>query len=242
MKKLILNTALLAATLALPVSASAVLLGRDIAGNAVAGNDVNSVFLYDDVLNVTWLRQANANSARDWSQANTWASNLTVGSYGGWRLPTMISTPNTTFSYAGGTDFGQNVRTTSGSTVYSEMASLWYDTLGNKAYCNPVGSTAFSCNAQPGYGLTNTGDFQNLQDNFYWSGLEYAPNTHNAWSFNTNAGGQYNYDKADSQYALAVRPGDVLVAAVPEPETYALMLAGLALVGAAAKRKARRAH
>jgi hypothetical protein len=32
------------------------------------------------------------------------------------------------------------------------------------------------------------------------------------------------------------------VAAVPEPETYALMLAGLAVVGAAAKRKARRAQ
>jgi GH15 family glucan-1,4-alpha-glucosidase len=60
MKKMILRTTLLmAAVLALPMSAHAVLSGRDINGAAVAGNDVNSVFLYDDVLNVTWLRDAN---------------------------------------------------------------------------------------------------------------------------------------------------------------------------------------
>jgi hypothetical protein len=37
-----------------------------------------------------------------------------------------------------------------------------------------------------------------------------------------------------------VRDGNV--SPVPEPETYALMLAGLAVVGAAAKRKASRAQ
>jgi hypothetical protein len=35
--------------------------------------------------------------------------------------------------------------------------------------------------------------------------------------------------------ALAVRDGDVL-ASVPEPETYAMMLAGLCALGAAARR------
>jgi hypothetical protein len=218
--------------------ANAALVGRDINGNAVAGNAASSVFLYDTVLNVTWLRNANANGLMNWTQANTWAANLVVGAYDDWRLPTMISTPNTTLSYAGGTDYGYNVRTTSGSTVYSEMASLWYDTLGNKSKCPPGNA---SCSGpdypQPDWGLTNTGAFQNLLAYNYWSGLEYAPSTSYAWGFSTAYGQQGDVGKASSLFAMAVRPGDVLVPAVPEPETYALMLAGLAVVGAAARRR-----
>ena len=265
MKKLILKTALLACVAiagnaqALPVADQGTwettLLGRDINGNAVAGSDASAVFFYDKVLDVTWLRDTNAGagSAYDdisegnsgtttdgrmtWASANTWAANLTVGSYSGWRLPTMISAPNTTFSFTGGTEFGANVRTTSGGTVYSEMASLWYDTLGNKSYCPPSNA---SCSGdgfpQPGWGLTNTGDFQNLQSWDYWFGLEYAPDTDYAWKFGTEYGAQgFGYKTANLQ-VLAVRPGDVL-APIPEPETYALMLAGLVVVGAAARRR-----
>ena len=74
------------------------LLGRDINGNAVIQRDSNglldssAVFLYDDVLNITWLRSASANGRMNWWTANTWATNLTVGNYTGWRLPTMIDT------------------------------------------------------------------------------------------------------------------------------------------------------
>ncbi len=117
MKKTLLCSALLAALMCVSGGAQASLVGRDINGNAVAGGDASSVFLYDTMLNVTWLRDANANGSMNWTQANTWAANLVVGAYDDWRLPTMISTPNTTFSYAGGTDYGFNVRTTSGSIV-----------------------------------------------------------------------------------------------------------------------------
>jgi hypothetical protein len=44
--------------------------------------------------------------------------------------------------------------------------------------------------------------------NVYWSGLEYAPNTNNAWNFNTNNGNQNNNDKNNANYAWAVRPGE----------------------------------
>jgi hypothetical protein len=145
--------------------------------------------LYDTVLNVTWLRNANANGRMNWTQANTWAANLVVGAYDDWRLPTMIASPNATVSYAGGTDYGYNVRTTSGGTVYSEMASLWYDTLGNKAYCPPGNAECSGAGTpQPGWGLTNTGPFQNLQSYLYWSGLGYAPDTDGAWYFGTGGG------------------------------------------------------
>jgi hypothetical protein len=46
-----------------------------------------------------------------------------------------------------------------------------------------------------------------LQSNDYWSGTEYAPNTTNAWNFNTNNGNQNNDDKSNPNYAVAVRPG-----------------------------------
>jgi hypothetical protein len=53
MKTPLLCSTLLAALVCVSGGAQASLVGRDINGNAVAGNDASSVFLYDDVLNVT---------------------------------------------------------------------------------------------------------------------------------------------------------------------------------------------
>ena len=44
--------------------------------------------------------------------------------------------------------------------------------------------------------------------NVYWSGTEYAPNSNNAWNFNTNDGNQNNDNKNNDNYAWAVRPGE----------------------------------
>ncbi|MEI7465014.1 MAG: DUF1566 domain-containing protein [Burkholderiales bacterium] len=244
-------------------TAQAALVGRDINGIAVAGNAANSVFLYDDVLNVTWLRNANAGAGSvydtvgsggtttdgrmPWSNAVAWASSLNgtaaVGGTTGWRLPTMIDTGTSGCNYANvGTDCGYNVQTKSGNltqyqagqTVYSEMAHLFYVTLGNQGYYSTTG--AF----QPGYGLSNTGAFQNLQANFYWSGLEYAPVPSNAWGFDTYYGSQSYGVKTGSLYAVAVRSGDVAPAVVPVPAALPLLLSGLAALGVASRRRGRR--
>ena len=250
MKKMILKTALLACAAiagnaqALPVAGQGTwettLLGRDIDGNAVAGNAASSVFLYDNVLNVTWLRNANANGAMKWSDANTWAADLVVGAYDDWRLPTLTPVNGTAFNY----DFTNNgtsdyayAATGTGWGTASEMGHLFYVTLGNKGYCTPDADEPESCEEQPGSGLTNTGDFKNLKSSHYWSGLEFAPYPSGAWSFATSDGDQSSFEKDSTLYALAVRPGDVAVSPIPEPETYALMLAGLAVVGAAARRR-----
>ena len=88
--------------------------------------------------------------------------------------------------------------------------------------------------------LTRVSAFTNVQSFYYWSRTEFVPNPDYAWVFRSTDGFQ-NYDiKSQSFYAVAVRDGNV--SPVPEPETYALMLAGLAVVGAAAKRKASRAQ
>ncbi len=46
-----------------------------------------------------------------------------------------------------------------------------------------------------------------VQSYDYWLGTEYAPNTNNAWNFNTNNGNQNANNKNNQLYALAVRPG-----------------------------------
>ncbi|MDC8771111.1 PEP-CTERM sorting domain-containing protein [Paucibacter sp. hw8] len=78
--------------------------------------------------------------------------------------------------------------------------------------------------------------FDGVQSNYYWSGTEYAPGSLYVWYFGTYNGFQ-GYDvKFSGLYALAVRPGDV-TAAVPEPQTYAMLLAGLGLMGLVARRR-----
>lgn len=63
----------------------------------------------------------------DWSTANAWAAGLNFNGLTGWRLPTVTDTgtPGCNFAYSG-TDCGYNVDTATG-----EMASMFYDTLGN---------------------------------------------------------------------------------------------------------------
>ncbi len=211
------------------------LLGRDINLNPVAASDASAVYLYDTTLNVTWLRDANKNVGNgngglmDWNTATTWAANLVTGSgataISDWRLPAMAANPNDGVSYDGSTSRGYNVPTNS-----SEMASLFYGTLGNKAYFDTSGT------AQTGNGLTNAGSFQNMQSIAYWLGTEYAPVTSGAWEFVIATGFQSASMKNVQVSAMAVRTGDVL-APVPEPETYAMLLAGLGVLGAVARRR-----
>ena len=56
-----------------------------------------------------------------------------------------------------------------------------------------------------------------------WVGLEYAPDSQQAWVFNTAHANQA-YTATDTfRLAVALRAGDV-AAAVPEPQTWVLML------------------
>lgn len=210
------------------------LLGRDINGQAVAGSDASAVFLYDTVLDITWLRDINVFAQASWANANTLAAALVVGSVSGWRLPSLIDTgtsgPNFSFS---GTDAGYNVQTLGGGVVYSELAYLWYVELGNLAYYDTAGNVA-----PAGWGLSNTGDFENLQHGQYWQGLSYSTGFNTlGWAFDAHLGlQQIDPHPGDALRSLLVRSGDVLQ--VPEPQTPALVL--VALLAAAATRRRRR--
>jgi hypothetical protein len=209
------------------------LLPRDINGDGTVDA------FYDTVLKVSWLSDANLAGPMVWTEATRWAANVDLYGVTGWRLPTMIDNgaSGCDLSFAGGTDCGYNVQTISqdGQTVFSEMAHLYYVALGNKGYCAPG---VDNCDpGQPGWGLTNTGAFSNLQTWFYWAGVAYEPSPeHEAWYFDTGYGYQSAFGQGNGFYALAVRPGDV-AAAVPEPQTFALMFMGAAGVLLAVRRQ-----
>lgn len=202
----------------LSVSANAALLSR-LSGQAY----------YDDVLNITWVADANLamtsgydeEGLMSWADANSWMASLNAQNAGlgylgvnDWRLPTVGPLNGSTLDYAtsynGSTDRGYNQSeqgTAYAGSTASEMAHLYYNTLNNKGYCT-LSSVFPSCTVQAGWGLSNTGPFLNVQPNDYWSGTgSDAPSW--AWYFRFNDGGQLLYDKSYTFNAWAVRPGDI---------------------------------
>jgi len=81
-----------------------------------------------------------------------------------------------------------------------------------------------------------SGQFDGVRTDFYWSGSVFDPSL--AWYFYAVNGGQNVDIQNYPLFAVAVRPGDV-VAAIPEPQTYALMLMGLGALLLAQRRRPR---
>lgn len=210
------------------------LLAVGISGTAHAAlQDRGGGLIYDTDLNITWLQNPSLQSMT-WDQALAWVDNLSYFDsvrnvfYTDWRLPAFTDTGTLGCDYEySGSDCGYNVDTSTG-----ELAHLFYDELGNKSYFSPTGE-----GAQAGWGPVNQGPFStpNPLPYYYWYDSEYAPYTDGAWAFNFNSGLQGGLVKDGVGWTWAVRTGDV--AAIPEAQTYALMLAGLVLVSAAARRR-----
>lgn len=192
---------------------------------------------YDDVLDITWLANANlaatntfgitgidASGRMDWWRANGWILAMNRANYLGannWRLPTVTDTGTPGCDYAvTGTECGYNVNLST-----SEMAHMFYSTLGNVGLFDTSGRPT-GCNC-----LTNTGPFANLKDWTYWSGTNYAPYPESdAWVFDFGNGGQDYFDKNDRDYAWAVSPGDSL-AVVPVPGAVWMLGSALGVLG-----------
>ena len=204
---------------------TAIFLCALAAGSAQAAlQDRGGGLIYDTDLDITWLSDANyamtsgydSDGLMNWSEATAWAAGLAYGGYTDWRLPTTLQ-PDPTCSNQGGLGSGYGGVNCTGS----DMGHLFYTELGGTGF-----TTSILTSLDP-----DLAKFTNIQSNFYWSGSDYAPNApYSAWYFYLYYGYQSNYTKGESLYALAVRPGDV--AAIPEPETYAMFLAGLGLIAA----------
>ena len=233
--KLIRSMVAAAALCVAATSANAALLGRDLNGSAGSFEAY-----YDTVLDITWLANANlaqsnqfgvtginlSNGRMEWDTANNWIAGMNAANYLGisdWRLPAIYDINNdgcTVYSYTSynGGDCGYNVVSTGPQA--SEMASLFYATLGNVAYYNTSGGT------NPGYaGWGTVGPFSNLgSQNFYWygqetttdsTGFDYGLPAAYAWYFGPS-GAQRPQGKEGGLFnAWAVVDGDVQVVPVP---------------------------
>jgi hypothetical protein len=187
--------------------------------------DRGSGMIYDSNLNITWLQDFNypATSGYDvdglmtWDDANTWANSLTVGGHDGWRLPTFDPV---------------NPRPTT-LTLTNEIGSLWRQLqtggyIGTNTDITPFTDLPLQ-----------SGPFNSAAE-WYWTGLEgsYAGDNSNAWIFSMNCACWGSSPKPREVHVTAVHTGDVsAIPPVPEPETYAMLLAGLGLMSFTARRR-----
>ncbi len=227
--------------------AAGLLTGLAMAGAAHASfvvlTQLDSQQVLDSSTNLVWASDWNlaqtsgydADGLMTWAQSKAWIASLNTGNYAGhndWRLPAAntAASSNCSLNFNPGGGFSQQYY--GYGCTGSEMGHLFYEALGGKAVesiFNQSGDTAAE--------QTNLALFKNVQSYYYWSGTEYAQSTNNGWYFYTDDGLQNYGDEGNSMYALAVRPGDV-TAAVPEPQTLALVLIGLTGALVARRRRA----
>lgn len=234
------------------------LLGRDLDGNLATAEA-----FFDTSLNITWLADVRYYSTSyevldpeplTWPYAMIWVENLNPYGSGirGWRLPVVRpidgdTSDDTLYAYDGSEDAGTNISAPgtlyAGSTA-SEMAHMFYNTLGNTSLCDPVASTADSCVEGRGR-YYNAGPFSQFDDDIYWSATAYSLDADYTWAFDFFQGGQYR-DRNDRyggrNLTWAVHDGDVgapIPSAIPVPAAAWLFGSGLLGLVGVAKRKRR---
>lgn len=207
------------------VAALGLAVSLAISGAAQAAmHDRGGGLIYDDVLNVTWLQDAsygagspydNGQSATDgrmyWDNATAWATNLSY----------YDTVQNVTY------DDWRLPKTMyySGGYMTSELQSLYQRLLGELPQSG--GLNVLATNHNGSYDL-----FENIQATYYWLSDKSGPR---AWYVNMYNGTQNTNSTTDALAVWAVRDGDV--AAIPEAGTWAMLLAGLGLIGLVVSRK-----
>jgi hypothetical protein len=200
-------------------TSQAALLGR--AALTSGGTDYQAY--YDDVLDITWLADANAPAAQSfglagvasdgrmsWYAANAWITELNGSNYLGlddWRLP-HAEPPDPTCPSQYDPGGGLPVVGFGPGCAGSDMGHLFQ--VDGVTYFEP----------EP---------FANIVGGYYWSDyvLPYAPSY--AVAFLPTIGDQIGFSKTDGNFVWAVRDGDIAV--VPTPPAVWLFGSALGVMG-----------
>ncbi len=211
--------------------------------------------VYDDVQDLTWMRDANLFKTQYDADNNVVAD--IIGA-----VPTITSGNGIHSVVSGDFNTSHGLMTWYGAMAWAEwLGSIDYAgadnwrlpvTIQPDATCDsqfdpgagfPLQGYGYDCTGSDlgdlfytvggltaGDGINQstilTGAFTNMQDSVYWSGTEYAPDPPHAWNFYTD-GGLQGLDVKDLQfYGWAVRPGQIAAAEAPLPGTALLMALG----------------
>ncbi len=198
-------------------------------------HDRGNGLIYDDVLDVTWLQDANLAATEtfgvsgistdgiieDCDTAREWIDAMNAASYKGfsdWQLPGAEPVNgvswNDQFSYDGSTDGSYNISAPGsaypGTHAYP-LAHLFYQSLGNQGWYDVNGNrNVQGCPDDANGCLRNTGPFINLQPSFYYSshGCGYLAMTIWSRQFDFHSGFQ-TLTPLELPHVLPYRPGDV---------------------------------
>jgi hypothetical protein len=194
--------------------------------------DRGNGMIYDDVLDVTWLQDADyaktsgfdADGLINWNTASSWASSVVYGGFDDWRLPSIVpidgSEYDFDFSFDGTTDRGFN-----GNTNFNEMLYMYAVNLENISYFDTSGA-----GMQPGSASFNnsftdaeTGELVSfgLDTISFWTSVANDPIFNAAWAVNFRT--TTNISTGESQLlnlnaelgAWLLRDGDVVAIVDP---------------------------
>ena len=176
--------------------------------------------IYDDVLDITWLADANlaasntfgvpgigVGGAMNWNTAQNWIAAMNTAGYLGysdWRLPATLDPDSSCTDDIAGTI--PSTDPTGLNCTGCEMGQLFYIELGGTA------GDYIMTSSDPDLAL-----FSNIQEGLYWSDTEYAPNPlAGAWHFHFDSGFQNTFNKLATLFAWPVHDGDIGMALIPD--------------------------